>query len=265
MIRELCQDAQVLQQTERLGVPYRTLSRTAPGRSQLQRKREDTRSRRQELLARQQGMCKLCIALGTFEVDHVIPVSQSLSGQQQELQVDQGRAEGAVSRAEHGSAAQPSEATVAPSRGLREALRGGREPAAHGLSRNGEDSSGQEDRRSLREHGDTVQNVGLVAQTRKTAEQALQCHLAGHQGIDSTRYHRSGGASTSERPGGASRGGVKPRDLPCERAQINERENRRLEASRGRMRRKPCRSGLLIRAGGQRKAVRNLEEESAWN
>ena len=107
--------------------------------------------------------------------------------------------------------------------------------------------------------------LGLVAQTRKTAEQALQCHLAGHRGIDSTRYHRSGGASTSERPGGASRGGVKPRDLPCERAQINERENRRLEASRGRMRRKPCRSGLLIRAGGQRKAVRNLEEESAWN
>ncbi|OLP95684.1 hypothetical protein AK812_SmicGene22162 [Symbiodinium microadriaticum] len=31
-------------------------------------------------------MCKLCIALGTFEVDHVIPVSQFLSGQQQELQ-----------------------------------------------------------------------------------------------------------------------------------------------------------------------------------
>ena len=35
VIRELCQDAQVLQQTERPGVPYRTLSRTAPGRSQL--------------------------------------------------------------------------------------------------------------------------------------------------------------------------------------------------------------------------------------
>ena len=34
-------------------------------------------------------MCKLCgapIALGTFEIDHVIPVSQSFSGQQQELQ-----------------------------------------------------------------------------------------------------------------------------------------------------------------------------------
>ena len=44
---------------------------------------------REELLARQQGMCKLCgapIGLGTFEIDHVIPVAQSFSGQQQELQ-----------------------------------------------------------------------------------------------------------------------------------------------------------------------------------
>ena len=54
-----------------------------------QGRRDDTRSRREELLAQQQGMCKLCgapIALGTFEIDHVIPVSQSFSGQQLELQ-----------------------------------------------------------------------------------------------------------------------------------------------------------------------------------
>ena len=92
--RELCEDAQVLQQwTERLGVPYR--GQRLAGASLdvflhlLQGKREDTRSRREELLARQQGMCKLCgapITLGTFEIDHVIPVAQSFSGQQQELE-----------------------------------------------------------------------------------------------------------------------------------------------------------------------------------
>ena len=94
VIRELCEDAEVLQQwTERLGVPYRG-QRLAGASLEvflrlLQGKRDDTRSRREELLARQQGMCKLCgapIALGTFEIDHVIPVSQSFSGQQQELQ-----------------------------------------------------------------------------------------------------------------------------------------------------------------------------------
>ena len=65
VIRELCEDAQVLQQwTERLGVPYR--GQRLAGASLdvflhlLQGKREDTRSRREELLARQQGMCKLC-------------------------------------------------------------------------------------------------------------------------------------------------------------------------------------------------------------
>ena len=96
VIRELCEDAQaqVLQQwTERLGVPYR--GQRLAGISLdvflhlLQGKREDTQSRREELLARQQGMCKLCgapIAMGTFEIDHVIPVAQSVSGQQQELQ-----------------------------------------------------------------------------------------------------------------------------------------------------------------------------------
>ena len=92
MIRELCEDAQVLQQwTERLGVPYRG-QRLAGASLEvflhlLQGKREDTRTRREELLARQQGMCKLCgapIGLGTFEIDHVIPVAQSFSGQQQE-------------------------------------------------------------------------------------------------------------------------------------------------------------------------------------
>ena len=94
VIRELCEDAQVLQEwTQRLGVPYR--GQRLAGASLdvflhlLQGKREDTRSRREELLARQQGMCKLCgapITLGTFEIDHVIPVAQSFSGQQQELQ-----------------------------------------------------------------------------------------------------------------------------------------------------------------------------------
>ena len=92
VIRELCEDAQVLQQwTERLGVPYR--GQRLAGASLdvflhlLQGKREDTRSRREELLARQQGMCKLCgapITLGTFEIDHVIPVAQSFSGQHQD-------------------------------------------------------------------------------------------------------------------------------------------------------------------------------------
>ena len=78
------------------GAPGRALSGTAPRRGQpggvpapAAGRREDTRSRREELLARQQGMCKLCgapIAMGTFEIDHVIPVAQSFSGQQQELQ-----------------------------------------------------------------------------------------------------------------------------------------------------------------------------------
>ena len=94
VIRELCKDAAVLQQwTERLGVPYRG-QRLAGASLEvflhlLQGKREDTRSRREELLAQQQGMCKLCgapIGLGTFEIDHVIPVSQSFAGQQLELQ-----------------------------------------------------------------------------------------------------------------------------------------------------------------------------------
>ena len=94
VIRELCEDAAVLQQwTERLGVPYRG-QRLAGASLEvflhlLQGKHEDTRSRREELLAQQQGMCKLCgapIALGTFEIDHIIPVSQSFSGQQLELQ-----------------------------------------------------------------------------------------------------------------------------------------------------------------------------------
>ena len=76
-----------------MGVPYRG-QRLAGASLEvflhlLQGKREDTRTRREELLARQQGMCKLCgapIGLGTFEIDHVIPVAQSFSGQQQELQ-----------------------------------------------------------------------------------------------------------------------------------------------------------------------------------
>ena len=94
VIRELCEDAQVLQQwTESLGVPYRG-QRLAGASLEvflhlLQGRRDDTRSRREELLTQQQGMCKMCgapIAMGTFEVDHVIPVAQSFSGQQQDLQ-----------------------------------------------------------------------------------------------------------------------------------------------------------------------------------
>ena len=81
------------------GAPGRALSRATPGRGQpgglpapaagKARTTLGTRSRRKKLLARQQGMRKLCgapIALATFEIDHVIPVSQSFSGQQQELQ-----------------------------------------------------------------------------------------------------------------------------------------------------------------------------------
>jgi len=80
VIRELCQDAQVLQQTERLGVPCR--GQLLAGASS----KKSARTLGGEELLAQQGMCKLCIALGTFEVDHVIPVFQILSGQQQELQ-----------------------------------------------------------------------------------------------------------------------------------------------------------------------------------
>ena len=56
MIRELCEDAEVLQQwTERLGVPYRG-QRLAGASLEvflrlLQGQRDDTRSRREELLA----------------------------------------------------------------------------------------------------------------------------------------------------------------------------------------------------------------------
>ena len=56
VIRELCEDAEVLQQwTERLGVPYRG-QRLAGASLEvflrlLQGKRDDTRSRREELLA----------------------------------------------------------------------------------------------------------------------------------------------------------------------------------------------------------------------
>ena len=71
------------------GAPGRALSRTAPGGLPAPAAGKARRHQEQELLAQQQGMCKLCgapIALGTFEIDHVIPVSQSFSGQQQELQ-----------------------------------------------------------------------------------------------------------------------------------------------------------------------------------
>ena len=65
VIRELCEDAQVLQQwTQRLGVPYRG-QRLAGASLEvflhlLQRRRDNTSSRRAALLAEQDGMCKLC-------------------------------------------------------------------------------------------------------------------------------------------------------------------------------------------------------------
>ena len=65
VIRELCEDAQVLQEwTQRLGVPYRG-QRLAGASLEvflhlLQRRRDNTSSRRAALLAEQDGMCKLC-------------------------------------------------------------------------------------------------------------------------------------------------------------------------------------------------------------
>ena len=62
------------------GASLHALSRTAPGQPVWKCFctccRKSTRTLRREELARQQ-ICKLCIALWTFEVDHVIPVSSS--------------------------------------------------------------------------------------------------------------------------------------------------------------------------------------------
>ena len=94
MIRELCEDAQVLQEwTQRLGVPYRG-QRLAGASLEvflrlLQRRRDNTSSRRAALLAEQDGMCKLCgapITAQTCELDHIVPVRQAYQGQALELQ-----------------------------------------------------------------------------------------------------------------------------------------------------------------------------------
>ena len=94
VIRELCEDAQVLQEwTQRLGVPYR--GQWLAGASLevflhlLQRRRDNTSSRRAALLAEQDGMCKLCgapITAQTCELDHIVPVRQAYQGQALELQ-----------------------------------------------------------------------------------------------------------------------------------------------------------------------------------
>ena len=82
MIRELCEDAQVLQEwTQRLGVPYRG-QRLAGASLEvflhlLQRRRDNTSSRRAAPLAEQDGMCKLY---------HIVPVRQAYQGQALELQ-----------------------------------------------------------------------------------------------------------------------------------------------------------------------------------
>ena len=87
--RELCEDAQVLQEcTQRLGVPYRG-QRLAGASLEvflhlLQRRRDNTSSRRAALLAEQDGMCKLCgapITAQTCELDHIVPVRQAYQGQ----------------------------------------------------------------------------------------------------------------------------------------------------------------------------------------
>ena len=94
VIRELCEDAQVLQEwTQRLGVPYRG-QRLAGASLEvflhlLQRRRDNTSSRRAALLAEQDGMCKLCgapITAQTCELDHIVPVRQAYQGQALELQ-----------------------------------------------------------------------------------------------------------------------------------------------------------------------------------
>ena len=94
VIRELCEDAQVLQEwTQRLGVPYRG-QRLAGASLEvflhlLQRRRDKTSSRRAALLAEQDGMCKLCgapITAQTCELDHIVPVRQAYQGQALELQ-----------------------------------------------------------------------------------------------------------------------------------------------------------------------------------
>ena len=94
VIRELCEDAQVLQEwTQRLGVPYRG-QRLAGASLEvflhlLQRRRDNTSSRRAALLAEQDGMCKLCgapITAQTCEPDHIVPVRQAYQGQALELQ-----------------------------------------------------------------------------------------------------------------------------------------------------------------------------------
>ena len=87
------------------------------------------------------------------------------------LRADGGPA-GPVPGASHAGGAHQGEAGVAASA---HTLPGGREPVADGLSRNGQDAPGPQDRGGLREVGDTVhiitkthaavQNVGLGAQT----------------------------------------------------------------------------------------------------
>ena len=93
VINELPEEAGDLQAwMQRLGLKYRgqrLASATSEAFMQLLKAQRELPQNREQILAAQGGLCKLCgapVGLGTCEFDHVVPVHQAFRGQIQELQ-----------------------------------------------------------------------------------------------------------------------------------------------------------------------------------
>ena len=93
IINELPEEAGDLQAwMQRLGLKYRgqrLASATSEAFMQLLKVQRELPQNREQILAAQGGLCKLCgapVGLGTCEFDHVVPVHQAFRGQIQELQ-----------------------------------------------------------------------------------------------------------------------------------------------------------------------------------
>ena len=93
VINELAEEAADLQAwMQRLGLKYRgqrLASAASEAFMQLLKAQRELPQNREQILAAQGGLCKLCgapVGLGTCEFDHVVPVHQAFRGQIQELQ-----------------------------------------------------------------------------------------------------------------------------------------------------------------------------------
>ena len=93
VINELPEEAADLQAwMQRLGLKYRgqrLASAASEAFMQLLQAQRELPQNREQILAVQGGLCKLCgapVGLGTCEFDHVVPVHQAFRGQIQELQ-----------------------------------------------------------------------------------------------------------------------------------------------------------------------------------